>query len=143
MYKTEAEFSRAITIKLRACGFHVTKIETGMTSQGVPDLFVQGFGSDFWIELKNDNKLKLKNEMRISWRPAQVPWAYNYYLKHHKKKYTYTLVAADSCFYIIPMTELFTHNKVKKNCVMQFTCLTYVTGFFQDMAKGGDNATDI
>ena len=77
MYKSENAFSKVLSLKLKLLGYSVTRIETGLTCQGVPDMFVQGNGTDFWLELKNEKKLTLETtKLKVQWRPGQQPWAY-------------------------------------------------------------------
>ena len=44
MYKTEAEFSKALTARLRKEHIRVTRIESHGTGNGIPDMFVDGRG---------------------------------------------------------------------------------------------------
>lgn len=136
MYRSEAAFSKALGASLKNRGIDVTRIETGLTSQGVPDMFIQGFGGDLWIELKNEPKINVttlgqtmfkKNSVTIHWRPGQQAWALNYYNKHNKNKCSLTIVACDGFFIIVPMTCKFTNNKILVHEFSYFTTLSDLT----------------
>ena len=126
MYKSEAAFGRALGAALKRRGAVVTRIETGLTSQGVPDMFVQ-FNGDLWLELKNEpdidhsdlSKMLMHNTYTaatIHWRPGQQAWALNYYNKHNKNKCSLTVVACNDFFMLIPMTKHYHNNKVDIGC---------------------------
>lgn len=93
-YKNEAAFSKALVSKLNKAGLDVTRIESHSTVRGIPDIFVQGFGFDAWLELKNGNS---------DWRPGQLGWCYTYFLKHDKKKCVLTLRSVDEGIIFYPM----------------------------------------
>ena len=114
MYSSEAAFSKAFTAKLIKAGLSVTRIESHSTGNGIPDIFVQGYGKDFWIELKNSKVSCNKDCVTVSWRPGQQAWAYEYYKFHAKKKQTLTLMSDTDGLFIIPMTTTYLHNKVTK-----------------------------
>lgn len=121
-YKNEAAFSRALSDALRKQGAIVTRIETGMTSQGVPDMFVQFADDDIWLELKNMPSLVMadildKGFVKVQWRPGQQAWAMNYYRKHDRKKCTLTVVAGANHFFVIRMDRLWSNNKVMEHDV--------------------------
>ena len=96
MYKTEAEFSKSLSAKLKKAGFDVTRIESHGTGNGIPDMFVQGHGFDFWLELKNG---------KGTWRPGQVAWHYTYYLLHGKRKCSLTLRSVAQGIEVYPMVS--------------------------------------
>ena len=112
MYKTEHEFSKSLSDRLTKAGLMVTRIESHITGNGIPDMFVCGRGLDTWLELKNDPKLSIKDKViKVAWRPGQIPWAFTYFQKHITKC-SLTLVAASDGIFIIPMTDTFKEHKV-------------------------------
>ena len=112
MYKTEAAFSRSLSTRISKSNAQVQKIESHDTGNGIPDLFVQGWGYDCWIELKNDNSLgPYAKEIKVKWRPGQQGWAHVYGICH-KDKVSLTVIACAYGLYIIPMTQLFKDDKV-------------------------------
>ena len=109
----EALFSKSLSGKLKREGFDVIRIESHDTGNGIPDMFIQGFGYDFWVELKSDPKLKPNlNKIKVDWRPGQQAWALNYYYMHVKYKQTLTLVKASEGYYIVPMIQHYKDNIV-------------------------------
>lgn len=112
MYKTEHEFSKSFSDRLTKAGLMVTRIESHNTGNGIPDMFVCGRGLDTWLELKNDNKLSVKDKViKVAWRPGQVAWMYTYFQKHRTKS-CLTLVAVSDGIFIIPMTATFKDHTV-------------------------------
>lgn len=114
MYSNEASFSRAFTAKLIKAGYSVTRIESHSTGNGIPDMFVQGYGKDFWIELKNSTKNHAKDCVTVNWRPGQQGWSLEYYIFHARKKQTVTLMSDLYGLFIIPIRTNFPRNKVTK-----------------------------
>lgn len=110
MNKTkEAEFAEALTAKLKRFGYDVTRIESHSTGNGIPDMFVQGHGCDYWLELKATDKIKNK----VGWRPGQQAWMIDYHSRHYKQKNCLTLVKTDNGdIYAIPMWQVYKENKV-------------------------------
>ncbi|MBP5594522.1 MAG: hypothetical protein J6Y02_04005 [Pseudobutyrivibrio sp.] len=45
--------------------------------------------------------------MHVAWRPGQIPWAYEYFIRHNKYKNTLTVVSLVDGYAIIPMNKLF------------------------------------
>ena len=112
MYKTEHEFSKSLSDRLAKARLMVTRIESHITGNGIPDMFVCGRGLDTWLELKNDPKLSIKDKViKVAWRPGQIAWMYTYFQKHGTKN-CLTLVAASDGIFIIPMTEPFKDHTV-------------------------------
>ena len=112
MYKTEHDFSKSLSDRLAKARLMVTRIESHITGNGIPDMFVCGRGLDTWLELKNDTNHSIKDKViKVAWRPGQIPWAYEYYQKH-KTKNCLTLVAVSDGIFIIPMTDTFKEHKV-------------------------------
>lgn len=100
MYKTEADFSRAITQKLKSHGCVITRIESHGTGNGIPDMYVQYPDFDCWIELKNTKASIFERLKKISWRPGQQSWMLEY--KHmHNKRCCLTIVACADGYIII------------------------------------------
>lgn len=136
MYKSEALFSKALSASLKKRGIDVTRIETGLTSQGVPDMFIQGFGGDLWIELKNEPKITMttlgqimigKSNALVHWRPGQQAWALNYFDKHNRNKCSLTVVACDGFFIVVPMIHKFEKDRIQLHDFSYFTSLTNLT----------------
>ena len=107
MYRTEAEFSKALTARLKREHIRVTRIESHGTGNGIPDMFVDGRGVDTFLELKNDptHSINSKN-IKVAWRPGQKAWMFEYFTKHTTKS-CLTLVAYKDGVAIIPMTSTF------------------------------------
>ena len=107
MYKTEHDFSKSFSGRLAKARLMVTRIESHNTGNGIPDMFVCGYGLDTWLELKNDPKLSIKDkQIKVAWRPGQLAWMYTYFQKHMFKN-CLTIVAASDGIFVIPMTSAF------------------------------------
>lgn len=124
MYSNEAAFSKALTVKLTKAGYSVTRIESHSTGNGIPDMFVQGHGKDFWVELKNSTKCHNKNCVTVSWRPGQQSWSLEYYRFHAHKKQTITLMSDPCGLFIIPMRSYFPRNIVNNPWYMSYEEIT-------------------
>lgn len=112
MYKTEHDFSKSLSARLTKEHIMITRIESHNTGNGIPDMFVCGRGLDTWLELKNNNKLSIKDKtIKVAWRPGQIAWAYTYFQKHTTKN-CLTLVSASDGIFIIPMTMPFKDHMV-------------------------------
>jgi hypothetical protein len=110
MYKSESDFSAAIVPKLRALGF-VQRIESGITSVGVPDIYMRTKTREYWIELKNLPKMGNDQwSMNIPWRRGQQSWARQY--KVAAGVCSFTVVALAEGFLVIPMITRFINNIV-------------------------------
>ena len=113
MYDTENDFSTFLTTKLSKLGMRATRIESHSTSNGIPDMFVDGYGFDTFVELKNDKKYSIKDKViKVHWRPGQQAWMYEYFLKHKHSKCCLTVVACTDGWFVIPMTQIFKNNTV-------------------------------
>ena len=113
LFNSEKDFSRALRTRLSKHGFMTTRIETHGTVNGMPDLYVCGFGYDCFIELKNDKQLSMHDKnIKVQWRPGQQSWMLEYYIKHVNKKCCLTIVAVEGGYYIIPMTCVYQRNTV-------------------------------
>lgn len=109
----EAEFSRSLSGLLHKAGLDVVRIESGSTGCGIPDMFVQGHGTDFWLELKSDDRLSINDKViKVQWRPGQIPWALTYYQRHRCKKCVLTVVKVSDGIILIPMLCVFEQHLV-------------------------------
>lgn len=93
MYESETKFVSYIKSRLNNAGFDVQRLESHSTGNGIPDMFVQGFGTDCFIELKNVKQsyawVEKHKFIQIAWRPGQIAWAWRYELTHCGKKHTW------------------------------------------------------
>lgn len=116
MWDTEAKFSHAIMNKLKSIGFDCMRIETGSTTTGCPDLWIQGHGDDFFIEFKNIKTASIHDkEVKIPWRPGQQAWATRYRMFHAGKKCSYTFAGLSDGWIAIKMNNVFNNNIVQMN----------------------------
>lgn len=141
----ESKFSAALVRMFNSSGCSATRIESHGTGNGIPDMYVLGFGSDFWLELKHDPMLRQNMEhIKVDWRPGQQAWMYTYYLQHNKKRLCLTIIKAGKGYYIIPMFTVYREDKVffpiwvKKLDIRMLLLLTYkplcLAGFtYRDM----------
>ena len=130
MYDTENDFSTFLTAKLSKLGMRATRIESHGTGNGIPDMFIDGYGFDTFIELKNDKKASIKDKViKVHWRPGQQPWMYEYFLKHKHSKCCLTVVACTDGWFVIPMTQIFKNNTVYNadNFGINYNDLKHVT----------------
>lgn len=110
---TERDFVKSFCNKLSKCGFDITKIESHGTAPGIPDTFIQGHGSDWFVEFKILHKSLSEGMVaHIPWRPGQQAWMHRYYLAHKLSKNCCTIARYDDCIVLIRHTKLF-----KDNCV--------------------------
>lgn len=113
MYDTENDFSTFLTTKLSKLGMRATRLESHSTSNGIPDMFVDGYGFDTFIELKNSKAISITDKkIKVQWRPGQQPWMYEYFLKHKHSKCCLTIVSCTDGWFVIPMTQIFKNNTV-------------------------------
>lgn len=113
MYATENDFSKALTNKLSKLGMRAIRFESHGTGNGIPDMFVDGYGFDIFIELKNDKKASINDKViKVQWRPGQQAWMYEYFLKHRHSKCCLTIIACIDGWFIIPMTKIFKDNVI-------------------------------
>ena len=130
MADLESDFSRSFSSRLKQFNFDVTRLESHGTSVGIPDMFVQGHGFDFFLELKNK---------KLVYRPGQKAWHYNYFLSHGREKCVLTLISENKGLRIVPgiknweknkpdFTWFIDNNELSKiPLVGLFHCLTTVT----------------
>lgn len=102
MAELESDFSKSLSGRLKQFNFDVTRLESHGTSVGIPDMFVQGHGFDFFLELKNK---------KLVYRPGQKAWHYNYFLRHGRKKCVLTLISESNDIRIVPGIKNWTDNK--------------------------------
>ena len=120
MYRTEADFSKALTARLKREHIRVTRIESHGTGNGIPDMFVDGRGVDTFLELKNDPTHSISSgNIKVAWRPGQKAWMLEYFRKHVIKS-CLTLVACKDGVVIIPMTESFPDDRVYNPQVISY-----------------------
>lgn len=113
MHNTESEFSKSFTNKLNHSGIRVTRIESHGTGNGIPDMFIDGYGFDTFIELKNDRKASINDKViKVQWRPGQQGWMHEYFLKHKRSKCCLTIIACTDGWFIVPMTQIFKNSTV-------------------------------
>lgn len=126
-YQSESSFKQALLRVMRSHGLMCTCVETGKTSQGVPDVFVMGRGGDIWIELKNEPERTLQDKevLKVDWRPGQQAWMWHYFLAHNTNKCCLTIVALKDSFGIITMSNgvLFEQNMVPKGSIIEVQSL--------------------
>lgn len=125
MVKSEQEFSNRLMVMFKRNNFVTKRIETASTVTGFPDMYIIGYGDDYFLELKHDARFGTrKNEVeKVAWRPGQVGFAMEYYLQHVKRinemfymsKRMWTLVSSKSGVYMIPMDRVFKDNEVNKS----------------------------
>ena len=128
MFNTEKEFGQMIMNKLKRQGYSCMRIESASTITGCPDLWTQGNGHDFFIELKNikyvDTPARCDRScgspLRVPWRQGQQAWALQYATDHVNrisdtlafKKYSWTFVGLHDDAVAIRMTHVHTDNYV-------------------------------
>lgn len=102
MAELESDFSRSFSGRLKQFNLDVTRLESHGTSVGIPDMFVQGHGFDFFLELKNK---------KLVYRPGQKAWHYNYFLRHGREKCVLTLISESNGIRIVPGIKVWEKNK--------------------------------
>lgn len=116
MFANEKVFGVALMKKCKAKGLDTMRIESASTISGCPDLWVQGKGDDWFIELKNDQTLDIDkiSQVRVRWRPGQQAWAARYSLSHTRPveksiqhKYSWTALGAKNGVIFIRMQQVF------------------------------------
>jgi hypothetical protein len=110
-YRNEMAFSRALVVHLKNKGYQVTRIETGKTTRGVPDLYVASIHGCMWIELKRiHTEFSRESYTEIPWRPGQLGWMLNHLRSSGFPCFTF--VAFDDCIVCIPITKVFKGNRI-------------------------------
>lgn len=130
MWNTEKEFGKCVMAALKLAGYSCMRIESASTITGCPDLWVQGKGNDYFIELKNvkvqerpaECDMNTAAPLRVSWRQGQQGWAIQYAKAHQKVldtvircKYSWTFVGMRNCVVAIRMRHTFNSNLVEWN----------------------------
>lgn len=87
MWESERAFARHVTGRMSEEGLRCVRLETGGTAGGVPDVYADGGGWDFWVELKNRKAVTVaevldKKCLCPGWRPSQGAWALDYLNGH-------------------------------------------------------------
>jgi hypothetical protein len=112
MYESESDFANALRAEFNILcpSIMVQRIESGMTSVGIPDLFLAGVANHLWVELKNLPKKALKDTIQIPFRAGQQGWAHEYRAATNKD--VLVCVALKDCIIVLPMYKYFNHNFV-------------------------------
>lgn len=137
----ESEFARSLSGILKHRGFNITRIESRTTGNGIPDMFVQGHGDDFWLELKYDKNLwPDRLHIKVQWRPGQVAWMYEYFLAHSQVKCCLTVVGCPYGCYVIQMSKPFENKEVyfprfvSKEYVKHLPVILYIMSHNMDLS---------
>ena len=134
MWDKEKDFAKYIMTKLKNEGTDCTRIETGSTTNGMPDLWIQVSDDDYFIELKNIHHdlpaicdIEVASEI-IPWRPGQQAWALRY-KAHHKSKCSWTVVGMNDGVIFIRMEKHFENDLIKYRdpCIFFFKKSTLKT----------------
>lgn len=118
MWQTEKEFGKYLMGKLKKEGCDCMRVETASTIVGCPDLWVQFYGDDCFIELKNiHHDLPANSDLHIAtenipWRPGQQAWAARYKM-YHLNKYSWTFVGMNDGMLAIKMEHIFSYNTIE------------------------------
>lgn len=119
MYAKESDFSKALLASLKTKGAWCTRIETGSTGQGVPDIFIVTNKLCRWLELKNNSKDLVEEYIttskKICYRPGQLAWHYMY---HTKTEQDVFLILACKNGYIILLKRDFEKQNITKNDIV-------------------------
>lgn len=121
MYQTEKDFSKAVMSALRRLGFTCIRIESASTISGMPDLYVMGYGDDYFIELKNTKRNAPEpGTYKVAWRPGQQGWA-AVYKAHHASiigtKHSWTVQAFNDKIHCIRMDQVFSDDRPVKESI--------------------------
>ena len=111
-YDSESKFVEALNLQLIQEGFVPVRIESHSTGNGIPDLFVQGHGTDFWVECKNVKENYDGFAAVVKWRPGQQAWMKVYAQAHKGVKIGVTLSSYKNGLVIIPHYKVFECNTV-------------------------------
>lgn len=129
MFNTEKDFGHMIMNKLKRQGYSCMRIESASTITGCPDLWTQGSGHDFFIELKNNKNVGVParcdihcaSPLRVPWRQGQQAWAAQYAARHTRivndsvvfKKYSWTFMGLYDDAVAIRMHHVFDDSYVQ------------------------------
>lgn len=109
----ESKFAATLVRMFNSSGCNATRIESHGTGNGIPDMYVLGFGTDFWLELKHQPMLRShKEHIKVEWRPGQQGWMYTYHLQHRRKRFCLTVIKACTGYYIVPMHMVYSEDTV-------------------------------
>ena len=108
----ESEFAKQFMGILKREHVDCTRIESGTTVVGIPDLFIQGGGDDLFIELKVCNNSIHDNFIKVPWRPGQQAWLRTYYIAHNLHKSALTVVRCNDGLLFIKHTCVYENNIV-------------------------------
>lgn len=121
MYVSEKEFGQAFMQKAKKSGLMSMRIESASTISGCPDMWLQGSGDDWFVELKRV-KSGLSKTVRVPWRPGQQGWALKYKANHQfvrdhllYVKHSWTAVMLDDVLMMVRMAYSFAGNMVSKS----------------------------
>lgn len=121
MYQTEKDFGKAVMSALKKAGCTCIRIESASTISGMPDLYVMGYGDDYFIELKNTKRNAPEpGTYKVAWRPGQQGWAATYKLQHTKRfstKHSWTLQAFNDKIHCIRMDQVFSEDRPAKESI--------------------------
>lgn len=126
----EKQFGHSIIRELNNLGLDCTRIESHGTSVGIPDLFVQGYGYDMWIELKCDMKQSIEQaKFKVPWRPGQQAWMMRYFNAHNKNRCGVTLMRCKDGILVIAHVKVFDNCEVYTvpRCIGDCGCLNFCT----------------
>lgn len=162
MFKTEKDFGKFIMQIFKSQGYNCMRIESASTITGCPDLWVQGMGDDFFIELKNHNSINMnKNLVKVQWRQGQQAWGLSYMDHHHRAhdnaitaKVSWTFVATgDDYVIMIPMNKVYPTStvnmsdpdliKISKHDAKYIPVLLRLASYRVKSISLGANATNI
>lgn len=139
----ESEFAKWLMGIFKREHRDCVRIESGKTVVGIPDLFVQGGGTDVFIELKVCNDSSIYDySIKIPWRPGQQAWLYTYYIMHNMCKAALTVVKCNDGIIIIKHKKHFKNNILRSEEDKEYyTCLPedvignyYLYNFMSDYA---------
>lgn len=121
MWATEKDFGKFMMNKLKKDGLVPIRIESASTISGMPDLYVEGAGDDYFIEFKNCRQADVTSDYwKIPWRPGQQGWAQKYNINHTRnihnvytrRKYTWTFVGLSNGVLLIRMCDYNENNRI-------------------------------
>jgi Holliday junction resolvase len=131
MHDSEGDFSRALVAELKKHNLFVQRIETGGTTQGVPDLYIRGNFNELWIELKHSKSASPK---KIGWQKGQQAWMYEYYKV--SGRCAITVVDTKTCYRAIPMIGIFKDNIVEMDFAVSIYTMFRLVQYIVDIVNG-------
>lgn len=115
--KKESTFSKSLGNALKAESWFYQRIESGLTSRGIPDVYVVSPEEvPMWFELKQVNRNHLDGGLEsVQWRLGQQNWLYNIMKKWGQR--AYTLVRYTDGLLVIPHNMWYENGLVDtENC---------------------------